>query len=125
MSTHNTPFHSKWPIIVGRGTVSHHVGITAPSGAFIAASVWPGRLPKWAVYTASGENVHTYATGDLHLAVAHINALGGNQEDMGAWDGPSVVTAAPAYQHRDDAFALYAAIVFHASQVVANEDFNV
>lgn len=92
------------------------------TGAYVESTVWPGKEPRWDVYTAGGECVMGYA--DVNLAAHHADQLTGNMVDMGCWDGPSEVTSAPAFKFADFAISLWAAIVAHPAQVVAYEDFD-
>jgi hypothetical protein len=116
------PRHHKAIDLISGTKVCHSILISTPSGAYVESSVWPGRSIAWGTYTAGGELVHTYH--DVNLAVHHAASLGGNQLDMGAWDGPWVVETAPPYAHADAAVAMSLALQAHADEIRTYKDFN-
>ena len=117
------PRHRKATDIISGTKVCHAILIELPSGAYVESSAWPGRVVSWGVYTAGGELVRTYY--DVSIAVHHASLLGGNQMDMGAWDGPNeTLTAAPPYAYADVAVAMVSAMLGHADEIRAHLDFN-
>lgn len=117
------PRHRKAIDLISGTKVCHSILIELPSGACVESLTWPGRPVVWCVYTAGGEQVGGY--NDVNLAVHHASLLGGNQLDMGAWDGPTeALTSAPPYVHADAAVAMVTAMLSHADEIRAHKDFS-